>query len=244
MDSGYYAACAGFAAQAQALDLVAHNLANLGTAGFRGQQPTFRSLMAGGGWVSSNPLNAAVNDFSVIGGSRLDYSSGALTGTGSPLDLAIAGSGFFAVQTPDGVAYTRNGSFHLTPTGQLMTPDGNAVLGEQGPINLPNGSVAVSSDGTVSVDGAVAAKLMLTEFAPNVNLSPTGNALYAAPDGTALAAATSSVRQGMLEGSNVSAVESVVQLIRLQRNAEMMQRALSLFDSTLNTTATQDLPHV
>jgi flagellar basal-body rod protein FlgF len=244
MDSGYYAACAGLAAQTQALELVANNLANLGTAGYRGQQATFRSLVAGGGRVSSNPLNAAVNAFGVLGGSRIDLTSGALTATGNPLDLAVAGSGFFVLQTAGGVAYTRNGGFHLTPTGQLVTAQGDAVLGQQGPITLPSGAVAVSSDGTVSVDGNVVDQLRLAEFSPNTSLEALGNALYAAPTGSALPPAASSVRQGMLENSNVSPVEGVVELISIQRNAEMMQRALNLFDTQLDQTAVQDLPRV
>ena len=155
MDSGYYAACAGLAAQTQALELVANNLANLGTVGYRGQQATFLSLVAGGGGAAANPLNAAINDFGVLGGSRLDLSSGALTATGNPIDMAIAGNGFFVVQSSVGLVYTRNGGFHLTPAGQLVTAQGDAVLGQQGPIVLPNGGVAVSADGTISVDGNV-----------------------------------------------------------------------------------------
>jgi flagellar basal-body rod protein FlgF len=244
MDSGYYAACAGLAAQTQALELVANNLANLGTAGFRGQQATFRSLLAGGRTVSSNPLNAALNDFGVLGGSRVDLTPGSLTATGNPLDLGVAGAGFFVVQSADGVVYTRNGSFHATPTGQLVTGQGDAVLGEQGPILLPNGTAAVSADGTVSVDGVVVAKLRLAEFAPDTSLRAVGNSTYAAPAGSALPAASSSIRQAMLEASNVSPVEGVVDLISIQRNAEMMQRALTLFDSQLNQTAAQDLPRV
>lgn len=244
MDSGYFAACAGLAAQTQALELVAHNLANLGTTGYRGQQATFRSLLAGSGAVAWNPLNTAVNNYGVLGGSRIDLASGSLTPTGNPLDLGIAGSGFFAVQRAQEVLYTRNGSFHVTPTGQLVTAEGDAVLGEQGLVNLPNGSVAVSADGTVSVDSAVVAKLRLAEFSPDTNLTAIGNALYAAPAGAALPAAKSSIRQGMLEGSNVSAVASVVQLITVQRNAEMLQRALTVFDSQFNQTAVQDLPRV
>jgi len=244
MDSGYYAACAGFAAQTQALELVANNLANLGTAGYRAQQATFRSLLTGGGTVAWNPLNAAVNDFGVLGGSRIDRASGSLAATGNPLDMAVAGTGFFVVQSGANQVYTRNGSFHATPTGQLVTGQGDAVLGEQGPITLPSGAVAVSSDGTVSVDGAVVEKLRLAEFAPDTSLNALGNANYSAPPGSALPAATSSVRQGMLEDSNVSPVESVVQLISIQRNAEMMQRALTLFDSQFNQTAVQDLPRV
>jgi len=244
MDSGYYAACAGFAAQTQALELVANNLANLGTAGYRAQQATFRSLLTGGGAVAWNPLNAAVNDFGVLGGSRIDRASGSLAATGNPLDLAVAGTGFFVVQSAAGEVYTRAGSWHTTPTGRLVNGQGDAVLGEQGPITLPNGAVAVSSDGTVSVDGAVVAKLRLAEFAPDTSLAALGNANYSAPPGSALPAATSSVRQGMLEDSNVSPVEGVVQLISIQRNAEMMQRALTIFDSQFNQTAVQDLPRV
>jgi flagellar basal-body rod protein FlgF len=244
MDSGYYAACAGFAAQTQALDLVANNLANLGTAGYRAQQATFRSLLTGSEAAAWNPLNAAVNNFGVLGGSRIDRASGSLVATGNPLDMAIAGAGFFVVRSGQGEVYTRNGSFHATPNGQLVTGQGDAVLGEQGPITLPSGAVAVSSDGTVSVDGAVVAKLRLAEFAPDTSLSALGNANYSAPAGTALAAATSSVRQGMVEDSNVSPVEGVVQLISIQRNAEMMQRALTMFDSQFNQTAVQDLPRV
>ena len=244
MDSGYYAACAGLAAQTQALELVANNLANLGTAGYRGQQATFRSLLAGGGAVSWNPLNAAVNDFGVLGGSRIDRASGSLTATGNPLDLAVAGNGFFILQSAQGIAYTRNGGFHATPTGQLVTSEGDAVLGEQGPITLPQGSVAVSADGTLSVDGAVVAKLRVVEFSPDTSLRAIGAAIYAAPAKSELPAASSSIRQGMLEESNVSPVEGVVQLITIQRNAEMMQRALTLFDSQFNQTAVQDLPRV
>ena len=244
MDSGYYAACAGLAAQTQALDLVANNLANLGTAGYRGQQATFRTLLAGGSAVAGSPLNAAVNDFGVLGSSRVDLTSGSLNATGNPLDLAVAGTGFFVVQSRQGSLYTRNGGFHRTPEGLLVNSDGDALLGEQGPISLPNGAVAVSSDGTFSVDGAVVAKLRIAEFALDTPLSAVGNALYSAPAGSALPAASSSIRQGMLEESNVSPVEATVQLIVIQRNAEMMQRALTLFDTQFNQTAAQDLPRV
>jgi flagellar basal-body rod protein FlgF len=244
MDSGYYAAAAGLAAQTQALELVAHNLANLSTTGYRGQQTTFRSLLAGHGSVNANPLNIAINNFGVLSGSRLDLTSGSLVSTGNPLDVAVAGSGFFSVQSAQGVLYTRDGSFHLTSTGQLVTSQGNAVLGEQGPVTLPGGSVAISSDGTISVNGSVVDTLKLAEFSPGTNLTAVGNATYSAPEGSAVDAAESSVRQGMLEGSNVSPTEGVVQLITVQRNAEMLSRALSALDGQLNQVAAQDLPKV
>jgi flagellar basal-body rod protein FlgF len=244
MDSGYYAAAAGLAAQTEALDLVAHNIANLATSGYRGQQATFRSLLTGNSPVAWNPLNAAVNNFSVLGGSRVDLSSASLAPTGGAWDLGIEGAGFFAVQSGKNTLYTRSGSFHVTATGQLVTSDGDPVLSEQGPITVPQGKAAVSSDGTVSVDGVVIAKLKLVEFSPNANLTPVGNVFYTAPSGSELPAAGSSIRQGMIEASNVNPVLSTVELITVQRNAEMMQRALGIFDSQFDQTAVQDLPRV
>lgn len=253
MDSGYYAACSGLAAQTQALELVANNLANLSTTGYRGQQATFRALLTGSTRVEMNPLNAAINDFGVLSGSRTDLTNGNLSATGNPLDLGIGGKGFFAVQSGERTLYTRAGSFHVTPTGQLVTAEGSAVLAETPllgartkvvPITIPAGAVSVSGDGTVSVDGAVVARLRLAEFASGVPLSAEGNSLYSAPANTELPAAASSVRQGMLENSNVSPMLGVMQLITIQRNADMLQRALTLFDSQLNQAAAQDLPKV
>lgn len=244
MDSGYYAICSGLAAQTQALDLVAHNLANTTTAGYRGEQTTFRSLLAGSPAVSSNYLNTVVNNFGVLSGSRLDLSSGSFVPTGNPLDAAVAGTGFFAVQSTQGIVYTRNGSFHVTNNGQLVTGDGNAVLGELGPITIPGGNIAISSDGTISVDGNVVDKLQLAEFAPGTNLTALGNATYAAPNGAALPATASTVRQAMLEGSNVTPTEAVVRLITVQRNADMLGRAMGAIDGQLNQIAVQDLPKV
>jgi flagellar basal-body rod protein FlgF/flagellar basal-body rod protein FlgG len=254
MDSGYYAACAGLAAQTQALELVAHNLANLGTTGYRGEQTTFRSLVAGQSRLAGNAvnasainasaINAAINDYGVLSGSRLDQTPGSLTATDNPLDAAVSGNGFFTVQSAQGVLYTRDGSFHLTPTGQLVTSQGDAVLGEQGPITVPNGNLTISSDGTISVNGSVVDKLRLAEFSPSTSMTAVGNSTYYAPAGSALAAAESSVRQGMLESSNVSTTAGVVQLITVQRNAEMLSRALSAIDGQLNQVAVQDLPKV
>ncbi len=244
MDSGYYAACAGLAAQSQALELVAHNLANLATTGYRGQQTTFRSLMTGSGAAQGNAINAAMNNFGALSGSRLDLTSGSLVATGNPLDVAVSGSGFLAVQSAQGVVYTRDGTLHLTSTGQLVTSQGNAVLGQQGPVILPTGNVTISSDGTISVDGTLVDQLRLAEFSPQTNLTAVGNATYSAPPSSALVAAETSLNQGMLEGSNVSPTAGVVQLITVQRNTEMLSRALSALDGQLNQIAVQDLPKV
>ncbi len=251
MDSGYYAACTGLAAQTQALELIAGNLANLSTTGYRAQQATFRSLLTGPGTVPLNPLNAVINNFGLLSGSRADLTPATLSATGNPLDLGLGGSGFFAVQSGQQILYTRNGSFHVAPNGQLMTAGGATVLAEQTnplapplPVSLPAGDVTVSADGTISVNSAVVAKLRLAEFSPETSLTAEGNYLYSAPAQAEQPAVTTSVHQGMLENSNVSPMQSVVELITVQRNTEMLQRALTVLDSQLNLAAVQDLPHV
>jgi flagellar basal-body rod protein FlgF/flagellar basal-body rod protein FlgG len=221
---------------------VANDLANLNTSGYRGQQPTFRSLLAGG--ESANPLNRAINDFNITGGTRLDLSTGSLERTGNPLDLAIEGQGFFAVQTRAGILYTRNGAFQVSASGELVTGEGDPVLGEQGVLQVPSGPLSISADGTLSVKGAVAGKLRLAQFAPDVALTPEGTNLYRAPVGAAPSTAQGSVRQAMREASNVSPVGAVVALISVQRHAEMLQRALSQFYGEFNRIAATDIPRV
>lgn len=245
MDSGYYAACAGLRARTQALELVANNLANLNTAGFRAQDATFRSLLAGSSRAGASALNRVINDFGVLGGSRVDLRSGSMESTGNPLDVAIEGEGFFAVQAHGQTLYTRNGNFRLSPSRQLITAEGDPVQGEQGPISIPSGQVSVGTDGTLSVDGAVAGKLRLASFAPGTPLRAAGNTYLDAPqNATLVAPGNVSVRQGMLEGSNVNPVSSVVSLITVQREAEMLQRALGTYYSEFDHIAATDLARV
>jgi flagellar basal-body rod protein FlgF len=244
VDSGFYAACAGLRAKTQALEIVANNVANLNSTGFRAHQATFHSLLAGNTRVGLNPLNRAVNDFGVLGGSRLELSAGNTEQTGNPLDLAIEGDGYFVVKGRNETLYTRNGHFHLSSTGQLLSAEGDPVLGEQGPILVPSGNVAVGPDGTLSVDGALAGKLRLVGFAPGATLNAAGSSYYSAPNDAPAPATTAAVRQGMLEASNVSPVSAVVSLITVQREAEMLQRALSTFYSEFNHIASTDLAKV
>lgn len=244
MDSGYYAACAGLSAQTQALDLIANNVANLNTTGYRSQQQTFQSLIASAAGEFANPLNHAINNFNVLGNSRPDLSSGNLQETGNAADLGIEGAGFFVVQSAGRTVYTRNGNFQVSTTGKLLTQAGDPVLGEQGSITVPSGPLSISADGTVSVNGAQAAKLRLVEFASGSSPVAVGASTYSVPDSALLPAGHSSVRQGMLESSNVNAVTAVADLLAVQRRAEMLERAMTAFYSNFNKIAANDLPHV
>jgi flagellar basal-body rod protein FlgF len=244
MDSGYYAACSALISQTEALDTIANNLANASTVGYRGEQNIFSSVLADAGNASGSPLDQAMNSYGILGGTTLDMSQGALQKTGNNLDLAIEGRGYFIVQTANGVAYTRAGDFQVSAHGQLVTSKGDAVMGDRGVISMPPGNVAISADGTISSNGAVVGKLKVVEFAPTTHLASIGNAYYSAPANSAMSATDSSVRQGMLESSNVNPITGMVQLVMAQRSAEMAQRALAMFNSEIDKTATQDLPKV
>jgi flagellar basal-body rod protein FlgF len=242
MDSGYYAAFTGLASRMQALDVVANNLANVNTTGFRGQFEFYESVSAGLGNEFLSPINAAANDYGVLGGADVDLDQGNFVTTGNPLDLAIKGSAFFAVRTPRGVRYTRNGSFHVDASGQIANQDGDIVLGPNDvPIQVPQGEVKIAQDGTVSVAGAVAGNIRLVDFAPGAELLPEGATNFIAPAGAANDATDSTVAEGMLESSNVSPVKETVELIMLQRHSEMLERTLSIFLDDFNRTAVTDL---
>lgn len=243
MNSGLYAACTALIARTQSLELAAHNLANVNTAGYKAQQATFRSILLGSGEAS--PINRAVNDFAVLGGSHLNLGEGNIERTGNDLDLAIEGPGFLTVKTSAGMRYTRNGRLQLSANRTLVTCEGDTVLSEQGqPLRIPEGTVAIAADGTISVNGAVAGKLKLVEFAPGTALSSEGGSYYSAPVGVEMPARNSVVRQGSIESSNVSPVESAIGLIVLQRHAETLQRALSMFHTDFNRLAAEELPRV
>ena len=245
MDSGYYAAMTGLVARTQALDTAASNLANAQTPGYRAEREFFRSVLLGPD-ASDSQLGHVVNNFGLLGGDHLDMGQGALTSTGNPLDLAIEGEGFFQVQTPNGQRFTRDGGFHRSQSGQLVTQTGEAVLSDTGkPIQLPPGDVTVGEDGVVSVDGGVAAKVGVFTFLAGTQLTPEGANRYVAPQGVpAVLSTKGAVHQGSIESANEDVIQGSLDLIVMQRQAEMMQKALTIFHTEFNKTASEDLPRV
>ena len=245
MDSGYYAAFAGLVARTQALDTAASNLANAQTAGYRSEREYFRSVMLDplGG---DSQLGETVNNFGVLGGDHLDLGQGVLAPTGNALDLAIEGQGFFAIQTPGGVRYTRDGSFHRARDGQLVTSSGEPVLSSQGrPIPVPPGEVSVGADGALSVAGGTAAIVGVFTFPAGTQLMPEGKNRYVPPakvEATVTNGAT--VHQGALEAANQDTIQGSLDLIVMQRQAETMQRALTIFHTEFNKMASEDIPRV
>ena len=250
MDSGFYAAVTGLISRTDALDLLANNLANTGTTGYKAQHEFYQALTAANN-TGLSQLNQAINNYGILGGAATDLRAGSIEHTGNPLDVALEGFGFLTVQTPSGIRYTRNGSLHVGPNGELLSADGDPVLGvppnpkaDPVPITLPDGPVSISSDGTLSSQGAVVARLNLVDFAHGTQLAAQGGSYFQAPNGSAQTAANLTVRQGALEASNYNPVQGTVDLVTLQRHAELLDRALYIFDSDFTQAATQDLPRV
>lgn len=232
-------------ARTQALDTIAANVANSSTAGFRGEENVFGTVLAEAshhGRMSA--LNQATNAFSQIGDAQIDTTQGVLTRTGNDLDVAIEGSGYFKVKTATGTAYTRNGHFHADASGRLVTDAGEPVLGDTGEIRLAKGKVSISADGTISCGGVISGKLSVVAFVPGTKLISHGASQYQAPAGSEVPAPQTSLQQGALEGSNVSPMEGVVQLISAQRAAESMRHALTLIDGEMDKATVQDLARV
>jgi flagellar basal-body rod protein FlgF/flagellar basal-body rod protein FlgG len=251
MDSGLYAAYTGLLARTQALDTAANNLANAGTAGFRAQRDYFSGVLAGG--IDQSPDTASqvgqsVNGFGVLGGGRLDLGQGEIKSTGNPLDLALEGQGFFAIQTTNGIRYTRDGAFSRSATGILQTAQGEPVLDpNQKSITIPTGSIYVAPDGNISVstnDGSViVGQVGVFDFTEKSVLTAEGANRFTA-NGAKPIPATVSIEQGSIEGANEDAVHGTMQLVLVQRQAEMMQKALSVFNNDFDKTASEDLPRV
>jgi flagellar basal-body rod protein FlgF len=245
MDSGYYAAMTGLVARMEALDTAAANLANAQTPGYRAEREFFRSALLGPD-AQDSQLGRTLNDYGLLGGDQLSMAQGALQQTGNPLDLAIQGQGFFEILTANGIRYTRDGGFQRSRSGQLVTAAGEPVLSTTGkPIPVPPGEVAVGADGVLSVAGGTVATIGVFTFPTGVRLTPEGANRYAAPpDAKPVLSKDAVIHEGAVEAANQDVIQGSLDLVVMQRQAEMMQRALTVFYTDFNKTATEDLPRV
>jgi flagellar basal-body rod protein FlgF len=230
MDSLTITAASGLRARMESLDMLANNIANSETGGYKTDREFYNI------YTSADATGADGEDGSalpVIEKNYTDFSQGAIRPTSNPMDFAIQGKGFFTVNSPSGVAYTRNGTFQISSTGTLVTTDGNAVLDTSGkPITLdPSVPVSVSADGTITQAGTTAAQIALVDFADPGSLAKQGNTMFRPSDPKTqptAAPAGSEIQQGRLEGSNVSSSEAAVRLVSVMRQFEMMQKAITI----------------
>ena len=245
MIRGLYTAATGMIAEQFVQDSLAGNLANINTTGYKQDQPTFRAVqdMAFNRYRTGSPGGSGVGAVGL--GTAFDhtdtnFAAGTIVQTHDPLDLALTGDGFFAIQTSQGERYTRDGHFHAQPAGKgpdgkpiayLATESGGLVSGMNGPINVGTASqISIDSQGTVTADGLAAGQLKIVT-APAAALQKSGANLYQISGPTTPSKA--SVRSGCLEQSNVTPIEGMVQMIAVQRAYEAAQHAITAQDDSL-----------
>ncbi len=204
-------------------NVVANNLSNITTTGFKKDEYFFHTL--------EDEL-----DISKSMSQATDYAQGDLRTTGNPLDVAISGNGFFTVERGDGEAYTRNGSFRIDDDGVLRTREGLPVLGEGGWVNLftdfgTPSQITITEKGEVFADGELMDRLVITDFENAGALRKVGASLFEAGDGAlAYEVEEPNVKQGYLEDSNVNPAQEMIELIEVQRQFESMQRMVRTLD--------------
>jgi flagellar basal-body rod protein FlgF len=225
MDRGLYWGINSMSAAERGLDSIAANLANLSVTGFKRQGTATQSFDV----VMRNRLERRVASQGTT-----DFAQGTLVPNGNTYDLAFNGPGFFAVETPNGERYTRNGRFHVDEAGTLLTLDGQPVAweGARGTIDVEGAEPQIDGEGIVWQDKNRVGQLKLVDFADTSRLVADGPAMYRTVGNARPTARRGEVVQKTLETSNVSAIDEMVSMVALQRNYEASTRLLSTIDGT------------
>jgi len=254
MSGDIYMAAAGALATERKLDLIANNLANVNTAGFKRDIGQFKFAEpavppAGSPAPADSVMQLAAEAFWTEFRSSTDFSSGQFKNTGNTLDVALSGDGFFSVQTPEGLRYTRSGDFTLNSDGILSTKNGFPVMGTGGEIQIPQAAekgesnvVAIDSEGGITVGTTKVGQLRVVDFEDRSQLQKVGNTLFAAPEagGEAVEAESFSINQGFLELSNVDSVKMMTEMIQVLRGYEAYQKIIQSIDR-INQSAVREV---
>ena len=249
MVRGLYTAASGALVAQSAVDTIANNLANVNTNGFKRtllqvqaqpQRELYRSQIDPGKRPGGVPVNAAIGTLgsgAQVYDTPADFAQGAIKATGRDLDVALSGSGFFAIQDGTGqLNYTRDGAFQRDAQGFLSAQNGDRVLSANGlPIQIPDqGTVAIGRDGTITVNGQTRDRIGIAEFANLTALRPAGSNRFVDSGGGAgpRAATNTTALQGSVEGSNADVVRSMVDLIANERWFDANQKMIQQQDDT------------
>lgn len=251
---GMYTGASAMLAQQARVDVLANNLANVDTVGFKREQVVqsafpdmlmrrvfdpvgpggdIGSFHGQGGW-DPRPVVGRLGTGTYVDGTWTVHGDGPLRWTDNPLDMAIVGEGFFVVETDAGQRLTRDGRFTLDGDGTLVTLTGWPVLGEDGPIQIEGSQVAVDDEGRIHVDGQAVAALQIVTVEDVQSLRKEGGGLWALTDDSGLPEPVAArVLGGYVEQSNVNAIQSMVQLISAFRSYEANQKVIQAYDATL-----------
>jgi len=208
-------------------NIIAHNLANVSTVGFKRRCNAFSQSLDAQDPESYSPGTIDLN-------SVFDFSQGSIVETGRPLDCALHGKGFFVIETPEGPRYTRNGTFNANQNSQIVDSLGRIVAGQAGPITIPGNvgisQLNVSNDGTISAGETAIGKFRLVDFNDNENqLIPTGDSCYRMPDVNIqpVEAENIIIKQGYQEASNVQIIDELVDMILVSRLYEANMKSIT-----------------
>ena len=233
------------------MDVVANNVANVNTNGFKADKSLFQEYLKSGAHEDNFVGRDRAVSYVLDNGTFKDFTAGATEQTKNPLDVAINGNGFLVVQTPAGERYTRDGGMQINSQGQLVTAAGNPVLGSSGPIVFQptDHDVSIAADGNITVlegvsrTDSVRGKLRLVSFAQAQNLLKEGNNLYSAGAAAAQPDIASRINQGFIEKSNVNSVSEMSRMIEVTRAYTQMATLLQQ-QSDLHKSAIEKLADV
>ena len=231
MENSLYVGLSAQVALEERMALIANNVANMTTPGYRGQNGVFKEFIS-----DQQRMDADVS-LTYSYGQYQVTDPGPIKQTGNPLDVALVGPGFMGVQTPDGIQYTRAGNFSLNELGEVITATGNRVADQGGgTITVPADAeyITIAEDGTVSTEDGAIGTIMMVEFADVQKLDPAGNGNYKT-DETALPAERTRMFQGRVEGSNVQPVIEMTRMIDVSREYQSVQRMVQNEHDRLRT---------
>ena len=227
MDQISALAASGMRARMESLDLVANNIANSSTGGYKGDGEFYTVFTSEA--ANEDALDAPAT-VPMVERQFTDFTQGLLEPTNNPLDLGLSGKGFFVVQSPSGPLYTRSGKFHVATDGTLVTADGYSLMGQTGqPLTADlKQPVEVTLDGSIQQNGQSLGQLQLVDFPDPSVLFKQGNNYFRNVGSQAPVESTAQVYQGKIEASNVSAAQGAMRLVSLSRQFEMMQKAIMI----------------
>lgn len=247
MTKGFYQLTSGMLSQGRRLDVVSNNMTNLSTAGYKAETYTDRTFEE---VLISRVGNKDKSGATVIGGESyilapdqlyVNYTQGSMKETGLSLDFAILGDGFFAIQTENGVEYTRSGSFCLDNAGRLYLEGHGLVLGANGqPITLATDQIQVDGSGNIyTQDGAFQGQLGVYTFADNAQLEKGTSGLFLAGGQAAQVQAQPRVAWKYVEESNVDMIQEMSRMLTAQRALQSGAQVLKLYDALLTKATTE-----